>query len=258
MATATRSRTQAKEDFPEAPAPWSTRCETYWMVTQLPSPLPVDIWDPLEATHSTCTVRDFKMGSTGVVMIVRYFDTPVGEYDELAIIPGTFSVTGGPEKGQNRSRITRIYVNQKETTFNARFEFSSPRTAKGSSPPNELTVTVYPPEGYKVRAEIPFFKATFTTMSWTPSFPLSTKYFVNTKFVQPPIPAGEDTALFGTDSWKSYDVSAWSNRAKLVWVKTEEGRNIVPKGWFPKFKPWSFGFMLQDATLDISKPEEWQ
>jgi hypothetical protein len=117
----TRSRAAEKAELPEAPAPWTCRAETYWMIIQLGSPLPVDIWDPLEATHPACTVRDFR-GGYGFIMVVRYQETPVGEYDELLIVPGNFEVHGGSEKGKERPRVTRIYVSQKETTFNGKID----------------------------------------------------------------------------------------------------------------------------------------
>ncbi|KAK5118005.1 hypothetical protein LTR62_004049 [Meristemomyces frigidus] len=236
-------------------------------------PLPVDIYDPLESTHPACSAREFK-GGIGMVMVVRYFDTPVGEYDELVVIPGNFAVPGGPEKGQEKLRVTRIYVNQRETTYNAlskgrrnwnipkhlaRFEFSSPPLSKTASPPKAITVTVWPPADYKVRTEIPFFKATFTPMSWTPSFPLSTSYLpISSHFVQPPLPSSDDDpALTGTETWKSYDVSSWSNRAKMVWVRSEQGRDVVARGWCPKFTPWSLGVVLLDAEMVVGEAREW-
>ena len=41
-----------------------------------------------------------------------------GAYDEMAILPGYFHVPG---TGKDHIRITRIYVSQKETTFNGIF-----------------------------------------------------------------------------------------------------------------------------------------
>jgi hypothetical protein len=139
----------------------------------------------------------------------------------------------------------------------ARFEFSHPITPKGASPPKSMSVTVWPPEG-KIRAELPFFKATFTPMTYLPAFPMSTAYLpLSTRFVQPPIPAGDEAPLVGTDKWRSFDIDIWSYKTRLAWARIEESRDIVPKSWFPKVKPWSFGVWLQDATLDILAPDEW-
>ncbi|KAK3115862.1 hypothetical protein LTR53_004362 [Teratosphaeriaceae sp. CCFEE 6253] len=255
-------------NLPEAPAPWSTRCETYWLVLNLPSPLPLDIYDPLEATHPAMSARCFS-GGIGMVMIVRYSDTPVGSYDELVIIPGKFLVPGGELKGKDRMRISRIYVSQRETTYNgrrnwnipkhlARFEFSAPPIKKGESPPSSLTVSVYPHEK-SATSHLPFFRATLTPASWTPAFPLSTTWLpLNMTFVQPPIPAGDDAILVGTDVWRSYEVVSRTSRARLMWVKNDQSQGVAADGFWPIVKPWSFGVFLEDATMDISTPSEWQ
>lgn len=48
--------------------------------------------------------------------IIRYTDTPVGAYDEFALLPGYFD---SPEGGKN-TRITAIYVSQNDTCYNGR------------------------------------------------------------------------------------------------------------------------------------------
>lgn len=63
-----------------------------------------------------------------MVQIVRYTETPVGPYDELVFIPGDFDVpvlngTGGEGEGvkkkvRKNTRITGIWVSQKETCWN--------------------------------------------------------------------------------------------------------------------------------------------
>ena len=55
-----------------------------------------------------------------MIQIVRYSDTPVGPYDELLIIPGSYTVPGGTQKGKTQLRATRFYVSQRETTYNGR------------------------------------------------------------------------------------------------------------------------------------------
>jgi len=221
-----------------------------------------------------------------MIMIVRYSDTPVGSYDELVVIPGNFKVPGGDLQGKERMRISRIYVSQRETTYNgtgtfsviknvrllmatigrrnwnipkhlARFEFSAPPIARGSPPPRSLTVSVYPPQK-SGNPDTPFFRATLTPASYLPSFPLSTAWMpINMTFVQPPIPAGEDAELCGTDAWRSYHVLSRTKRARVMWVKHDESAKVAPKGFWPVLHPWSFGVWLEEATLDITKPEEW-
>ncbi|EMC92857.1 hypothetical protein BAUCODRAFT_264299 [Baudoinia panamericana UAMH 10762] len=257
-------------DLPlEASAPWKCRAESYWMILQLQNPLPVDIYDQLEAEHPACTTAGFK-GGYGMVMVVRYSDTPVGSYDELAIIPGNFNVKGGSLDGQAKLRVTRIYVSQKDTTYNgrrnwnipkhlARFEFSAPPVAKGSSPPKQLTVSVYPPDSEDANAK-PFFRATFAPISYLPAFPLSTSYMpLDMTIVQPPIPAGEDSILCGTDKWVRFQTTFATSRAYLMRATNEDDYGKVKQeGWWPRVKPWSTGFWLEEAVLDVSTlEEEW-
>lgn len=69
-------------------------------------------------------------GGIGSFMLVRYTDTPVGTYDELAIIPGacTYQVQDKNGKWVEKKsvRVTRIYVSQKDTMYNGRLSESSP------------------------------------------------------------------------------------------------------------------------------------
>lgn len=64
-----------------------------------------------------------------MVQIVRYSETPVGPYDELVIMPGDFEVpvlnvsgggegNGGKKKVKKNTRITGIWVSQKDTCWN--------------------------------------------------------------------------------------------------------------------------------------------
>lgn len=98
------------------PAPWTCKCETYWLFLWLPHALPPGIYDPLDAPTSNTTSDEFK-GGLGMIQVVRYLDTPAGPYDELLIIPGNYGVPGGLQKGKSRLRISRIYVSQKQTCY---------------------------------------------------------------------------------------------------------------------------------------------
>lgn len=65
-----------------------------------------------------------------MVQLVRYTETPVGPYDELVIMPGDFEVPvlsggggggegkGGKKKVKKNTRITGIWVSQKDTCWN--------------------------------------------------------------------------------------------------------------------------------------------
>ena len=50
-----------------------------------------------------------------MIQLLRYTSTPVGPYDEMILLPGTFEVPGGHG---SHTRITRIYVSQRDTMFN--------------------------------------------------------------------------------------------------------------------------------------------
>lgn len=66
--------------------------------------LPMDIvYDPIElyaATDNSEEENGKHVSGPGFVQVVRYSQSPVGTYDELAILPGFFS-TVGPD-GQKR------------------------------------------------------------------------------------------------------------------------------------------------------------
>lgn len=60
-----------------------------------------------------------------MLQLFRYTETPVGQYDELAVLPGAFDTPVG-EKGRGgkmkqNSRITGIWVSQKDTCWNGEF-----------------------------------------------------------------------------------------------------------------------------------------
>lgn len=233
----------------------------------LRSPLPKGIYDELETSEPSSSTQGFK-GSLGMIQIVRYSDTPVGSYDELLIIPGTFETPGGSQKGKPRLRITRIYVSGRDTCYNgrvnwnipkhlARFEFSSPPTVKGQSPPSALDISVYPPSSFdNAHPTTPFFKAKLTPSRYLPSVPLSTSWLpLSTILVQPPLPAGDDLLLAGTDRWCTFAITAKTRKARLMAVRVDDVDE--PSSSWPDVKPWSLGIWLEEATLDIPTPEEF-
>ena len=104
-----------------APAPWSCKCTAYVFAFFHPksSPLPLDVaYAPLEASSaafsSQSQVGTYE-GGLCLGQIIRYTDTPVGSYDEFALLPGYFNGPGG-----KHSRISAIYVSQKDTCYNGK------------------------------------------------------------------------------------------------------------------------------------------
>ena len=62
-----------------------------------------------------------------MAQIIRYSETPVGPYDELAILPGTFSGVGRDGAKKRDSRITGIWVSSEETLINGRRNWNIPK-----------------------------------------------------------------------------------------------------------------------------------
>ena len=235
---------------------------------QMRDPLPDSLYEPLSPKSTT---ENFT-GGLGMIQIVRYLDTPVGPYDELLVIPGTYQIADGPQRGKSRLRITRIYVSQRETTYNgrknwnipkhlARFEFSAPPVGQGEKPSKELTVSVCPPAG-REDSDRPFFTATITPSKWLPAFPFSTAWLpMNVTLVQPPLPAGENELLCGTEDWKMFRPKLFTKRARLMYASAAAGNDDMDEDrhWpnSSQVNPWSVGLWIEDATFEIPVPESF-
>jgi len=264
-----------------APPPWTCKCEAYWLFTYSSGPLQENAYSPLEAAHppfsDPAKAGKFK-GSLGMVQVLRYSETPAGSYDELLIIPGVFDIPG---TSKTHSRVTRIYVSQRETTYNgrknwnipkhlARFSFTHPPTTSSSST-EALKVEVFPPEP---AVTTPFFTATLQPFQWAPSFPLNTKYLpIDASLVQPPLPGSKkpgEEILYGTDRWVKVVPQFISKKARGMWVDvapkpgkaqaTGDASEPLLNGqdvsdWWPEFKPWKFGLWLEQTTLLFGEPE---
>lgn len=62
-----------------------------------------------------------------MAQIIRYSETPVGPYDELAILPGYFNGVGSAEKKRQDLRVTGIWVSQETTLMNGRKNWNIPK-----------------------------------------------------------------------------------------------------------------------------------
>jgi hypothetical protein len=204
------------------------KAEIYWLFFTL-SKIPEGMYDPLEMQNVEKGKDGKFTGGLGHIMIVRYKDTPVGTYDELAIFPGNFTVPTPPDTPKSLNipkksmRISRIYVSQRTTCYNgriawnipkhlARFSFSAPVTPTGESPPESLTLKVYRPGTKNGDGVAPFFAATLKPWKWVPAMPLSSKYVpISNVFAQPPIPAapGYGKQENGVQAVKSGDVDPY-------------------------------------------------
>jgi len=114
--------------YVEAPPPWTLKGTVYSFLFLVSSPtakdLPSICFSPLEA--ASVFASGTPKGGLGMVQVIRYTESPVGPYDELLVVPGAFEYEigdkdkrGGVIKKRN-VRVSRIYVNVKETCWNGR------------------------------------------------------------------------------------------------------------------------------------------
>lgn len=82
----------------KAPAPWKATAEVYAAYffpstkSKIVAELDTIAYSPLEKESFFASPEAGRLaGGIGSFMLVRYTDTPVGTYDELAIIPGSYT-----------------------------------------------------------------------------------------------------------------------------------------------------------------------
>lgn len=102
----------------KVPPPWTCHYEAYigTFYVSAKSGLPREVaYEPLEASSAEFTEAGVWKGGLVMIQLLRYSSTPVGPYDEMLLLPGNFEVPGGHG---SHTRVTRIYVSQKDTTYN--------------------------------------------------------------------------------------------------------------------------------------------
>lgn len=119
-----------------APPPWKCKATAYVLTwyNSASNGIPLDIvYDPVEANDPSFSsekhVGTYK-GGLCMAQILRYSETPVGPYDELAILPGFW--TGVKGSKQKDSRITGIWVSQETALMNGRRNWNIPKFASPS------------------------------------------------------------------------------------------------------------------------------
>ncbi|KAI9441519.1 hypothetical protein H4582DRAFT_2096889 [Lactarius indigo] len=219
------------------PPPWSLRAKLYIFVTSLKpvnsedpvlQGLPPGSYNPLEALHSSAQalVNGSPQWNGGLVsvILVRYEDSPVGPYDELA---STWN-------GRKNWNIPKHL---------ARFKFVP-------SGPNTSTFEVSLPD-----AKNPFFTASLTD-SCLPAIPISPR--IITPFmglVQPPLISGLPEDLTN-DEWSTI-APCYDGRWKLAYIHPSEGGHASYSDGvqFPQFKSFWFGVKFTGA---LTFPESTQ
>lgn len=123
------SAAKSPDPIPSAPPPWDLRGDVYffsfWTSASQARNLPPMAYSPLEARSEYASNSSSRpVGGLSMVQILRYRDSPVGPYDELIVVPGSFDWVREDASGRRRTgrnpKITRIYVSQKHTCYNGR------------------------------------------------------------------------------------------------------------------------------------------
>ncbi|KAE8372669.1 hypothetical protein BDV26DRAFT_285759 [Aspergillus bertholletiae] len=208
--------------IPKRPSPWKDLHGDIFMCFA---------WPPQSKKPPTASYHDLEAnvsfsdqiysGGIQACIIVHYYDSPVGPYDELLWIPGRFELA--KSEGEKTYRATRVYVSSKGSVFNgrnnwnvpkalAKFEFTGPKM--GHLPYSCITISSYCGKEpfLRLNLEPMFFKS-------RPFLPLDTKYIpISFKFDFPPLPESSNMrvdARIGTSGWQSVHVRI-SGRAGLV------------------------------------------
>jgi hypothetical protein len=129
------------------PAPWHLKCPAIYMIPFYTSAhtaanLPVKAYSPLEAASSFASKEHGpSVGGISMIQLLRYSESPFGPYDEMIFCPGYFEYPVEGKDGEKRkkkaTRITRIYVSQKQTCWNGRSSKNSKPAPLESNPPED-------------------------------------------------------------------------------------------------------------------------
>lgn len=267
--------------FKLEPAPWTCKCTayvcTFWRSAS--QGLPSEVYDPLEASSMFKSTEENYLGGLCLVQIIRYTYTPVGAYDELAILPGFFGKNGKNKHAQ----VSRIYVSQMDTCYNGRKNWNLPKhmarfrftdLSKGGEQQPLLStqdhagpvkVEVFANEA---SATTPFFSATlFPPQVPLPYLPFSSTWLtslgINPPLLQPPLPAGRTSEECGTNEWKRSTAKLSSRKSSMRWCHMSMAQASPDRGMRP-FLPadagkwwarWLVALKMEDAILEIGEPD---
>lgn len=210
------------------PPPWQLQGEGVILLYRFPKK-----WineHPLIPTHLK---GQFK-GGFGYLMLVNYYDSPVGPYKELLLIPGKFK----PNKKQS---ITHIVVNSERSTQNGRFNWGIPKITLPIIWESEKGLDTI---GIGDEDDPIFFcKIRYKGMS----FPVSTKIL--------PI------KLYQQCNGKAFETepkgSGWGKLAKIETLKINHKRFPDISKFKPilaiKVSPFSIDFPKPSSTYDVVK-----
>ncbi|KAK7420992.1 hypothetical protein QQZ08_010166 [Neonectria magnoliae] len=277
------------EHIPAVPPPWTLKGDVYsfsWWTTgaQAKAGLPSMAYSPLEAASDYAAPSSGKpVGGLSMIQILRYKDSPVGPYDELLVVPGSFDYTRDDPQGKKQTRrnprISRIYVSQKHTCYNGRKNWNVPKHLArfdwSNNPDGSTTIKVFPhdtnPNDGDTEATaspVPFFQASFKPWRFAPSFPFATNWVnylgITSTLVLPPLPRGNGSQgeLPGTDRWCSVVPKQYSRRTMLGWFDVTQHRDDKGQltgeheNFWPTLNRWQLGMKMENADLAFDHPEE--
>ncbi|KAI5459794.1 hypothetical protein BGZ63DRAFT_258049 [Mariannaea sp. PMI_226] len=275
------------EPIPAVPSPWTLRGDVYffaWWATKasLKNGLPSHAYSPLESrSEYAAASTGTPVGGLSMVQILRYSESPVGPYDELIVVPGSFEYVREDAQGRRRKkrdvRITRIYVSQKHTCYNGRLNWNVPKHLARfdwtDNPDGSTSVKVYPHDTTSDETEanpstVPFFQATYKPWRFAPSFPLATTWInflgISTTLALPPLPRGNGSQgeLPGTDRWCSIVPQQYSSRSMVGSFDIAQHRDVEGKltgeheNFWPGLGRWQYGIKMENAQVDFLECEE--
>ncbi|KAE8444574.1 hypothetical protein EG329_014498 [Mollisiaceae sp. DMI_Dod_QoI] len=265
-----------QEPIPLAPAPWTLKGTVYLFMMYLTSQdaaalssNPHLIYSPLEGESSFS--KDRLIGGLGTIQLIRYSESPVGPYDEMVLVPGSFEYEvetkgkDGKAKIEKRKnlRCSRVFVSQEKTCWNGRNNWNIPKHLAHFNfvdlPNGGTQISVHPllPDASgknRIESSTPFFTTIFQPISYFPSFTCSTnwaKYVgLDLDLAQPPLPEGQGVELVGTQRW-----------CKIVPVETSKTTSL---GWYD-LRQRSEGAGERDPLLGADRggteglgEEEWE
>ncbi|KAJ3476529.1 hypothetical protein NLI96_g11098 [Meripilus lineatus] len=151
-------------------------------------------------------------GGLSTIVILRYFETPIGAFDELIWFPGKFAV---PLDNTEATRVGRMYVSNRDAIYNGRkycnvpkergrFTFiRDPQAKPGTMPYSKVTVAPWD------RPDDPCFVIEMSSTWFSrPILPFNTKLLGNAMYmVQPPLPESpnwRNDGMVGTRDWRGF------------------------------------------------------
>ncbi|POW17120.1 hypothetical protein PSHT_06460 [Puccinia striiformis] len=292
--------------FTLKPAPWSVHCESWWLILSILGStrklLDRAKFQPqsrkrstrsgsgansdslgLLSTEESDPAQGFR-GGIGFVQIVRYPLSPVGAYDELLLVPGSFKPPEECLDGSPKFRITQIYVSSLESVLNGRRNWNIPKKLarfefiqmEGSA--NKTNVKIYGLKSFSftpsnsstgwffepVFHPTPFFDVIIHRHLPRLNIPVNVGQLpmLDLTILQPPLPVNEpldpdilgiDSGTAGTSDWKQTELGIKGPCGVCTFKGNLAGRNgqIADGELFPDFKPYRLGIHFPRMYLEI-------